>query len=162
MKNKILAAILVAAAAIPLVAQTVVGPTRQDVFTTTSTVVVNGNVSSNLPASLVKAVKVGASGFGVAGTFGVTNAITNGTTLTFEIVADYTGTNVNAMSSGNAQLNTLTMVVPAVGTTPFYYFTNVPGTAQNIANAPAIRLKTVNPTNATSAIFITNLYIWSR
>lgn len=122
--------------------------------------VVNGNVSSNIPVTQAYPLPIGPNGFGLSGTFGVTNAITNGTTLTIELIGDIYGT--NAMSAGNAQQNTMSFIVPAVGTTPFYYWTNVPGTAVNLGNLPRIRLKTVNPTNATSAIFITNLHVWTR
>jgi hypothetical protein len=140
----------------------VAGPTAQNALVNASGTqlypVFNGSATNVSPAH-ARVCRVGVNGFGISGTFGVTNAVTNGTTLVFELIADVNGT--NAMSAGNAQLPTLSFVVPAVGTSPFFYWTNIPPTSQNIGNLPGIRLKSVTPTNA-AALYITNLHIWAR
>lgn len=160
--KKILTLLAAVSAGFSAQAQWVSGPTPQRAIVPASgsVYVIIGNTTSNIPPSQAPVCRVGPNGFGISGTFGTTNSITNGTTMVFELIADIYGT--NAVSSGNAQQPTMSFIVPAAGTAPFYYWTNIPGTSVNIGNVPGIRVKSFNPTNAANNLLITNLHIWSR
>ena len=159
--------IIIALFAVALVglasAQFIAGPTPYSVVTNTAVWRVTGNTVSNIPTAMARPIKIGPLGFGLSATFGTTNAITNGTFLVFEWIADIYGTNPVTWGNGGVQTNTF--LAPIIGTAPFYYWTNVnPQLAlyTQLGNLPYIRLKSVNPTNDPASVFITNMHIWTR
>ena len=149
-------------------AQYISGPTPQSVWSYTSPVRILGNAVSNIPVASAKVLKVGPLGFGISATIGMTNetSITNGTFFVFEQIASITGT--NAVTFGNGGIPTNTFLVPVyagTGSVGFYYWTNInPQLAAytQLGNIPGIRLKSINPTNDPSPIYITNMHIWTR
>lgn len=147
----------IAAVSFSASAQWVQGPTYQDALSTTSPFLVGTMAATNLPTTQANIGRVGANGFGFFATIGSTNAAatTNGG-LVVEFISDPFGTNAN-----NSTLQTATFTLTPNGTSPYYYWSNVPPTIANVGNLSGVRIKYITNNN-THTLWITNAFFITR
>jgi hypothetical protein len=138
-------------------AQWVQGPSYQDALAETTPFFVGTMVATNVPTTSARVGRVGANGFGFYATIGSTNsaATTNGG-LVVEFVSDPNGTNAN-----NSTLQTATFTLTPNGTSPYYYWSNVPPTIANVGNLTGVRIKYITNNN-THSLWLTNAYFITR
>jgi ABC-type branched-subunit amino acid transport system permease subunit len=136
-------------------AQFVNGPSPQSALVAGSGFVVPGFVLTNIPAASAPIFRAGRDGvFLYIKTIG-TNALTvTNCTATVELLGGPEGTNV-------IDNQTYTITFTTAGTAVSDYGTNIPSSAANILNVPALRLRSITNVNSQS-IIISNITAYTR